>query len=113
MEIVLKNPIVFFDLETTGLSITKDRIVEISVNGDVSKNGNDGAYGSLDCGNYTTADLRLNPFSTPSVNLECILDNQQWEPTANPPNWGKIGENKKQDINISIELTSCLPWNSA
>ena len=31
MELKLKNPIVFFDLETTGLSITKDRIVEISL----------------------------------------------------------------------------------
>lgn len=30
MELNLKNPIVFFDLETTGTSITKDRIVEIS-----------------------------------------------------------------------------------
>ena len=31
MELNLKNPIVFFDLETTGTSITHDRIVEISV----------------------------------------------------------------------------------
>ena len=31
MELKLKNPIVFFDLETTGLSITQDRIVEISL----------------------------------------------------------------------------------
>lgn len=30
MELNLKNPIVFFDLETTGTNITKDRIVEIS-----------------------------------------------------------------------------------
>ena len=30
MELQLKNPIVFFDLETTGLDIVKDRIVEIS-----------------------------------------------------------------------------------
>lgn len=30
MELNLKNPIVFFDLETTGINITKDRIVEIS-----------------------------------------------------------------------------------
>ena len=31
MELNLKNPIVFFDLETTGINIAKDRIVEISV----------------------------------------------------------------------------------
>jgi len=30
MELNLRNPIVFFDLETTGTNITKDRIVEIS-----------------------------------------------------------------------------------
>lgn len=31
MELNLKNPIVFFDLETTGTNITHDRIVEISM----------------------------------------------------------------------------------
>ena len=31
MELKLNNPIVFFDLETTGINIAKDRIVEISV----------------------------------------------------------------------------------
>jgi DNA polymerase-3 subunit epsilon len=30
MQLHLKNPIVFFDLETTGINITNDRIVEIS-----------------------------------------------------------------------------------
>ena len=30
MQLNLKNPIVFFDLETTGINIIKDRIVEIS-----------------------------------------------------------------------------------
>lgn len=30
MQLNLKNPLVFFDLETTGINITKDRIVEIS-----------------------------------------------------------------------------------
>ncbi|MDG5800380.1 3'-5' exonuclease [Marinilabiliaceae bacterium ANBcel2] len=30
MDLNLKNPIVFFDLETTGINIVKDRIVEIS-----------------------------------------------------------------------------------
>ena len=31
MELNLKRPIAFFDLETTGLSTTHDRIVEISI----------------------------------------------------------------------------------
>lgn len=31
MQLNLKNPIVFFDLETTGISIATDRIVEISI----------------------------------------------------------------------------------
>ena len=31
MKLNLKNPIVFFDLETTGINITQDRIVEISL----------------------------------------------------------------------------------
>ncbi|MCT4648055.1 MAG: 3'-5' exonuclease [Carboxylicivirga sp.] len=31
MELQLKNPIVFFDLETTGINIAKDRIVEIAI----------------------------------------------------------------------------------
>ena len=30
MELQLKNPIVFFDLETTGVNVASDRIVEIS-----------------------------------------------------------------------------------
>ena len=31
MQLNLKRPIIFFDLETTGLNITKDKIVEISI----------------------------------------------------------------------------------
>ena len=31
MELKLKNPICFFDLETTGIDVAKDRIVEISI----------------------------------------------------------------------------------
>lgn len=30
MELNLRNPLIFFDLETTGVNISKDRIVEIS-----------------------------------------------------------------------------------
>ena len=31
MELKLKKPICFFDLETTGVNVSKDRIVEISI----------------------------------------------------------------------------------
>lgn len=49
MELELKNPIVFFDLETTGLNIAKDRIVELS-------------YLKIDLkGNETSQSLRINP----------------------------------------------------
>jgi DNA polymerase-3 subunit epsilon len=30
MKINLKNPLIFFDVETTGMNIASDRIVEIS-----------------------------------------------------------------------------------
>jgi DNA polymerase-3 subunit epsilon len=39
MNLKLKNPIAFFDLETTGINITHDRIVEISIL-KISPNGN-------------------------------------------------------------------------
>ena len=31
MKLNLVNPIVFFDLDTTGINISKDRIVEVSI----------------------------------------------------------------------------------
>jgi len=40
MNLKLKNPIAFFDLETTGINITHDRIVEISIL-KISPNGNE------------------------------------------------------------------------
>lgn len=49
MRLKLKNPIIFFDLETTGINIASDRIVEIS-------------YLKIDLnGNESTKTLRLNP----------------------------------------------------
>ncbi len=49
MKLNLKNPIVFFDLETTGINIASDRIVEISYL-KVELNGNE-----------TSKTLRINP----------------------------------------------------
>jgi len=49
MRLNLKNPIIFFDLETTGINIASDRIVEIS-------------YLRIDLnGNETSKTLRINP----------------------------------------------------
>jgi len=49
MRLNLKNPIIFFDIETTGINIASDRIVEIS-------------YLKIDLnGNESTKTLRLNP----------------------------------------------------
>ncbi len=49
MRLNLKNPIVFFDLETTGINIASDRIVEIS-------------YLKVDVnGNESTKTIRINP----------------------------------------------------
>ncbi len=49
MKLNLKKPIIFFDLETTGINITSDRIVEISYH-KVSPNGRE-----------ETKTLRINP----------------------------------------------------
>lgn len=49
MRLNLKNPIIFFDLETTGINIASDRIVEIS-------------YLKVDVnGNESTKTMRINP----------------------------------------------------
>ncbi len=49
MELNLKNPIIFFDLETTGLNIANDRIVELS-------------WLKIDLkGNETSKSIRINP----------------------------------------------------
>ena len=49
MKLNLKNPIIFFDLETTGINIAQDRIVEISYL-KVDQNGNE-----------TSKTMRINP----------------------------------------------------
>lgn len=49
MELVLRNPIIFFDLETTGTNVLKDRIVEISY------------IKVMPSGEETERTLRINP----------------------------------------------------
>lgn len=60
MRLNLKNPIIFFDLETTGINIASDRIVEIS-------------YLKVDLtGNETSKTLRLNPEIPIPANVTAI-----------------------------------------
>ena len=60
MQLSLKKPIIFFDLETTGLSITGDRIVEMSII-KVNPNGEEEEY------NY-----RFNPEIEISAEAEAV-----------------------------------------
>ena len=60
MRLNLKNPIIFFDLETTGINIASDRIVEISYL-KVELNGNE-----------TSKTLRLNPEIPIPANVTAI-----------------------------------------
>ena len=46
MELKLTKPIVFFDLETTGINIAKDRIVEISILKEISNSNKESNYKS-------------------------------------------------------------------
>ena len=62
MKLNLKNPIVFFDLETTGTNINTDRIVEICYL-KVYPNGNEEAK-----------TLRINPVSYTHLTLPTKLE---------------------------------------
>ncbi len=65
MNLKLKKPIVFFDLETTGINVAKDRIVEISI---VKIHPN---------GNEETKTMRINPtipIPEESSNIHGIYD---------------------------------------
>jgi hypothetical protein len=86
----------------------KKRVIEISVNGDVSKNGNADNYHSLDAGNYTAADQRRGPFARSVAPLELIVLNQQYTPTVGTVDgyWGPITTptptNKTQTVSFAI-----------
>lgn len=60
MQLSLKKPIIFFDLETTGLSITSDRIVEMSII-KVNPNGEEEEY-----------NFRFNPEMAISAEAESV-----------------------------------------
>jgi len=85
MNLNLKNPIVFFDLETTGTNINSDRIVEICYL-KVYPNGNEEAK-----------TLRINPemhIPEESSNIHGIYD----EDVINCPTFKEVAKNIARDI---------------
>ena len=85
MNLNLKNPVVFFDLETTGTNINSDRIVEICYL-KVHPNGNE-----------ESKTLRINPemhIPEESSNIHCIYD----EDVANCPTFKEVAKNIARDI---------------
>lgn len=85
MQLNLKNPLVFFDLETTGVNANTDRIVEISYL-KVHPNGNE-----------ETKTYRVNPgmpIPKEASDIHHITD----EDVANSPSFKEIGKNIAKDI---------------
>lgn len=85
MKLNLKNPIVFFDLETTGTNIVTDRIVEISYH-KVSPNGRE-----------ETKTMRINPgvpISKESSSIHGITD----EDVADCPLFKEVAREIVRDI---------------
>jgi DNA polymerase-3 subunit epsilon len=85
MNLNLKNPVVFFDLETTGTNINSDRIVEICYL-KVYPNGNE-----------ESKTLRINPemhIPEESSNIHGIYD----EDVVNCPTFKEVAKNIARDI---------------
>jgi DNA polymerase-3 subunit epsilon len=85
MQLNLKNPLVFFDLETTGVNANTDRIVEIAYL-KVHPNGNE-----------ETKTFRVNPgipIPKEASDIHHITD----EDVANSPSFKEIGKNIAKDI---------------
>ena len=75
MELKLKNPLAFFDLETTGINISQDRIVEISIL-KVSSNGHEEIRTD-----------KINP-GIPIISYTCYLYNYTSIRMLHPPGAG-------------------------
>ena len=96
MKLNLKNPIVFFDLETTGTNITSDRIVEICYL-KVYPNGNE-----------ESKTMRINPemhIPEASTAIHGIHD----EDVADCPTFKQIAKDVAKDIDGSANsmITFC------
>ena len=85
MELKLKNPLIFFDLETTGIDISKDRIVELS-------------YLKIDInGNEKSKTMRINPempIPPESTAIHGITDDD----VKDAPTFNSIAKNLAKEI---------------
>ena len=91
MNLNLKNPIAFFDLETTGLNVSKDRIVEIAIV-KVSPNGNE-----------ETKTFRVNPgvpIPAESSAIHGIFD----EDVKDEPTFKEIGKIIAKYICLRLQI---------
>jgi DNA polymerase-3 subunit epsilon len=85
MKLNLKNPIVFFDLETTGINIAADRIVEI-------------AYLKIDLnGNETSKTQRINPEMPIPENVTAIHGISN-EDVKDAPTFNEIARSLAKEI---------------
>ena len=85
MKLELNNPIIFFDLETTGINVANDRIVELS-------------YLKVDLnGNESTKTIRVNPgmpIPTKSTEIHGISD----EDVKDAPRFEEIAKSIAKDF---------------
>ncbi len=85
MKLNLKNPIIFFDLETTGINVASDRIVEIS-------------YLRIDLnGNESSRTLRVNPgrpIPQEASNIHGISDDD----VKDSPGFNELGKTIARDF---------------
>ncbi|HER07890.1 MAG TPA: 3'-5' exonuclease [Bacteroides sp.] len=85
MRLNLKNPIIFFDLETTGINIAADRIVEIS-------------YLKVDlAGNETSRTILVNP-EMPIPESATAIHGISDEDVKNAPTFSEIARNLARDF---------------
>lgn len=85
MRLKLKNPIIFFDLETTGINIASDRIVEIS-------------YLKVDLnGNETTKTMRLNP-GIPIPEKVIAIHGISNEDVKDAPTFNEVAKSLARDL---------------
>lgn len=85
MKLNLKNPIIFFDLETTGINIVTDRIVEISYH-KVYPNGRE-----------ETKTIRINP-QMPIPPTSTAIHGISDEDVANCPTFKEVAKEIARDI---------------
>lgn len=85
MQLNLKNPLVFFDLETTGINIAKDRIIELSYL-KVHPNGKE-----------ESKTIRINP-EMPIPAFSTAIHGISDADIANAPTFKEIAKNLAKDI---------------